>query len=167
MWSCWSTCVKNDEKSWVFMISRGSVRNLGVHLIPPQVMCRPTPAHGKTRRYAMHVHRHTVKRVAIVDFDVHHGNGTQACVQRLGQRSVTHRSSHTKPCHPRHFETMEDGRNGVIGSFGAQNIILCVWRSTTSVSDSFRCQDSVDHNLRLSFLPPSIEPKMGSIGLWG
>ncbi|KAI3431427.1 hypothetical protein D9Q98_004480 [Chlorella vulgaris] len=31
--------------------------------------------------YAMTVHRHAgIKRVAILDFDVHHGNGTEACV---------------------------------------------------------------------------------------
>ena len=33
--------------------------------------------------YAMHVHRHVVKKVAIVDFDIHHGNGTEACVRNL------------------------------------------------------------------------------------
>jgi acetoin utilization deacetylase AcuC-like enzyme/ankyrin repeat protein len=34
--------------------------------------------------YARHVYRHQgVKRVAIVDFDVHHGNGTEACVKNL------------------------------------------------------------------------------------
>jgi acetoin utilization deacetylase AcuC-like enzyme/ankyrin repeat protein len=31
--------------------------------------------------YAMTVHRHTgIRRVALLDFDVHHGNGTEACV---------------------------------------------------------------------------------------
>jgi acetoin utilization deacetylase AcuC-like enzyme len=30
--------------------------------------------------YAMTVHRHAgIKRVAILDFDVHHGNGTGGC----------------------------------------------------------------------------------------
>jgi acetoin utilization deacetylase AcuC-like enzyme/ankyrin repeat protein len=31
--------------------------------------------------YAMSVHRGAIRRVAIVDFDVHHGNGTEACVE--------------------------------------------------------------------------------------
>ena len=31
--------------------------------------------------YALDVHRRTVKRVAIIDFDVHHGNGTEACIK--------------------------------------------------------------------------------------
>ena len=33
--------------------------------------------------YALHVHRKTIKRVAIIDFDVHHGNGTEECVRWL------------------------------------------------------------------------------------
>ena len=35
--------------------------------------------------YLMNKHREQIKRVAIVDFDVHHGNGTQEiieCMQR-------------------------------------------------------------------------------------
>jgi len=31
--------------------------------------------------YALNVHRATVKRVAILDFDVHHGNGTQSIIE--------------------------------------------------------------------------------------
>jgi len=31
--------------------------------------------------YALAVHRGALRRVAIVDFDVHHGNGTEACVE--------------------------------------------------------------------------------------
>ena len=33
--------------------------------------------------YALHVHRKVFKRVAIIDFDVHHGNGTEECVRWL------------------------------------------------------------------------------------
>lgn len=33
--------------------------------------------------YAMAVHRDKVKKVAIIDFDIHHGNGTEACVQAV------------------------------------------------------------------------------------
>jgi acetoin utilization deacetylase AcuC-like enzyme len=33
--------------------------------------------------YALNVHRETVKRVAIVDFDVHHGNGTEETIRWL------------------------------------------------------------------------------------
>eukprot|EP00900_Chrysochromulina_parva_P021450 jgi/Chrpa1/3939/Chrysochromulina_OHIO_Genome00001978-RA len=33
--------------------------------------------------YGMAVHRNVIHKVAIVDFDVHHGNGTEACVQAV------------------------------------------------------------------------------------
>ena len=33
--------------------------------------------------YLKSQYRHTIKRVAIVDFDVHHGNGTQEIVEAL------------------------------------------------------------------------------------
>ena len=33
--------------------------------------------------YARCVLRSTIKKVAILDFDVHHGNGTEACVRNL------------------------------------------------------------------------------------
>ncbi|PSC72014.1 histone deacetylase [Micractinium conductrix] len=42
--------------------------------------------------YAMNVYRHAgVKRVAIVDFDVHHGNGTEACVTNTIPSSSTYK----------------------------------------------------------------------------
>jgi len=46
--------------------------------------------------YARHVHRISgVKKVAIVDFDVHHGNGTEACVKNL--TPSVHRTSVDTP----------------------------------------------------------------------
>ncbi|KAK9846133.1 hypothetical protein WJX84_008602 [Apatococcus fuscideae] len=33
--------------------------------------------------YALNVHRSCVKKVALLDFDVHHGNGTQACISAV------------------------------------------------------------------------------------
>lgn len=33
--------------------------------------------------YALSCHRDIVKRVAVIDFDVHHGNGTEACVRNV------------------------------------------------------------------------------------
>jgi len=36
--------------------------------------------------YARCVYRHIIRKVAIVDFDVHHGNGTEAIVRHLGWR---------------------------------------------------------------------------------
>ena len=37
---------KINEKSWISMISQGLFGNLGVNLIPPQVICRPSAAGG-------------------------------------------------------------------------------------------------------------------------
>lgn len=45
--------------------------------------------------YAMAVHRDVVRTVAIVDFDIHHGNGTEACVQAVVPTAWT--ESHETP----------------------------------------------------------------------
>ena len=40
--------------------------------------------------YARHVYRHQgIQKVAILDFDVHHGNGTEALVRNLEPSMVT------------------------------------------------------------------------------
>lgn len=39
--------------------------------------------------YAMGVHRDVVKKIAIVDFDVHHGNGTQAILENLRPNKIS------------------------------------------------------------------------------
>lgn len=41
---------------------------------------------------------HGLARVAVVDFDVHHGNGTQACVE--ADPTLFFASSHQSPCYP-------------------------------------------------------------------
>lgn len=41
---------------------------------------------------------HGLRRVAVVDFDVHHGNGTQACFQ--ADPTLFFASSHQSPCYP-------------------------------------------------------------------
>jgi acetoin utilization deacetylase AcuC-like enzyme len=50
---------------------------------------------------------HGVGRVAIVDFDVHHGNGTQAAVENDG--SIFFASSHQSPCYPGTGDASETG----------------------------------------------------------
>ncbi|GIL78691.1 hypothetical protein Vretifemale_8102 [Volvox reticuliferus] len=69
-----------------------AVRPPGHHAGPCGIVTNPNDSHGSHgfcilsnvaigAAYAMAVHRHAgIQRVAIVDFDVHHGNGTQACV---------------------------------------------------------------------------------------
>ena len=58
--------------------------------------------------------RHGVKKIAIVDFDVHHGNGTQACVQN--DPSIFSISTHQDPrtCYPGSGYPHERGAGNVI-----------------------------------------------------
>ncbi|ETV91380.1 hypothetical protein, variant [Aphanomyces invadans] len=51
---------------------------------------------------AMHaIHAHGVRRVAIVDFDVHHGNGTDTKARRAAPGELLYISTHQKPpCFP-------------------------------------------------------------------
>jgi acetoin utilization deacetylase AcuC-like enzyme len=43
--------------------------------------------------YAKHVYRDKIKKVAIVDFDVHHGNGTQEIVECLKPKKFVVKSN--------------------------------------------------------------------------
>ena len=54
---------------------------------------------------------HGLARVAIVDFDVHHGNGSQACVE--ADASILYASSHQSPCYPGTGEARERGVGNV------------------------------------------------------
>lgn len=56
--------------------------------------------------------RYGLDRIAIVDFDVHHGNGTQAAFYR--QPQVLYASSHQSPCYP---------GSGQVGEIGVGNIV--------------------------------------------
>ncbi|HEV8605775.1 MAG TPA: histone deacetylase, partial [Tepidisphaeraceae bacterium] len=44
--------------------------------------------------------RHGIGRVAIVDFDVHHGNGTQACFEADGSVFFASMHQHPRTCYP-------------------------------------------------------------------
>jgi acetoin utilization deacetylase AcuC-like enzyme len=56
-------------------------------------------------------HVHNLARVAVVDFDVHHGNGTQACFWDDG--SLFYGSTHQSPLYP---GTGSSGETGVAGN---------------------------------------------------
>jgi acetoin utilization deacetylase AcuC-like enzyme len=57
---------------------------------------------------AMHARvAHNVQRVAVVDFDVHHGNGTQAMFEQ--DADLFYASSHQSPCYPGTGEAWERG----------------------------------------------------------
>jgi acetoin utilization deacetylase AcuC-like enzyme len=57
---------------------------------------------------------HGVARVAILDFDVHHGNGSQACVER--DPSILFASSHQFPCYPGTGDARERGVGNVFNA---------------------------------------------------
>ncbi len=62
---------------------------------------------------AMHALEHpTVKRVAIVDFDVHHGNGTQAVFEE--NADVLYVSSHQLPLYPGTGQIEETGCGNIL-----------------------------------------------------
>src|SRR3712207_4509984 len=57
---------------------------------------------------------HGIGRVAIVDFDVHHGNGSQACVE--GDASILYASSHQWPLYPVTGDVREKGVGNVFNA---------------------------------------------------
>ncbi len=87
--------------------------------------CRP-PGHHAMPDYPMgfclfnniaiaaeYARRHYgLQRVAIVDFDVHHGNGTQAAFYK--QPQVLYASSHQSPCYPGSGQRQETGVGNII-----------------------------------------------------
>jgi acetoin utilization deacetylase AcuC-like enzyme len=77
---------------------------------------------------ARHAQRaHGAKRVAIVDWDVHHGNGTQDIFWNDG--SVLYASTHEMPLYP---------GTGAPSERGAQNTIVNVALGAGDGSDAFR-----------------------------
>jgi len=82
----------------------GSVTNAFCATRPPGHHAEPTQAMGfclfaNAVIAARHAQRaHGVGRVAIVDFDVHHGNGTQACV--WSDPTILYASTHQMPLYP-------------------------------------------------------------------
>jgi acetoin utilization deacetylase AcuC-like enzyme len=65
---------------------------------------------------AMHARAvHNVQRVAVVDFDVHHGNGTQAMFEQ--DADLFYGSSHQSPCYPGTGDAWERGvANNVVNA---------------------------------------------------
>ncbi|MCQ4158880.1 histone deacetylase family protein [Roseomonas sp. GC11] len=57
---------------------------------------------------------HGIARVAVLDFDVHHGNGTQAAVEADG--SILFLSSHQSPCYPETGMESETGVGNVVNA---------------------------------------------------
>lgn len=85
-------------------VCRGEVRHVFCATRPPGHHAEPARAMGfcffaNAAIAARHAQAaHCLRRVAVVDFDVHHGNGTQACVE--ADPTLFFASSHQSPCYP-------------------------------------------------------------------
>lgn len=85
-------------------VCRGEARRVFCATRPPGHHAEPARPMGfcffanaaVAARHAQAVHG--LARVAVVDFDVHHGNGTQACVEQ--DAALFFASSHQSPCYP-------------------------------------------------------------------
>ena len=85
-------------------VMAGQARNAFVAMRPPGHHCETTTPmgfcfFGNIAIAAKHaLDHHGLKRVAIVDFDVHHGNGTQDLVE--GDERILFCSTHQMPLYP-------------------------------------------------------------------
>ena len=66
-------------------------------------------------------------RVAVADFDVHHGNGTQAVFEHDG--SVFFASVHQSPCYPGTGDPAETGVGNVANATSPPGAPRAVWRA--------------------------------------
>lgn len=103
------------------IVMAGEARNVFVATRPPGHHCEHETPMGfcffgnvaLAAKYALD--HHGLKRVAIVDFDVHHGNGTQDLVE--GDSRILFTSTHQMPLYPGTGHTYETG--------GYANVINC------------------------------------------
>jgi acetoin utilization deacetylase AcuC-like enzyme len=104
-------------------VMAGKAKNVFCAVRPPGHHAEPTRAMGfclfnNVAIGAQHARaRHGLKRVAVVDFDVHHGNGTQVMFEEDGDLFFA--SSHQMPLYPGSGRPNEQGR-----SFNIVNVAL-------------------------------------------
>ncbi len=101
-------------------VMRGEVRRAFCATRPPGHHAEPSRPMGfcffaNAVVAAQHaIAAHGATRVAIVDFDVHHGNGSQACVER--DAAIVYASSHQWPCYPGTGEAREKGVGNIFNA---------------------------------------------------
>jgi acetoin utilization deacetylase AcuC-like enzyme len=104
-------------------VMAGKAKNVFCAVRPPGHHAEPTRAMGfclfnNVAIGAQHARaRHGLKRVAVVDFDVHHGNGTQVMFEEDGDLFFA--SSHQMPLYPGSGRPNEQGR-----AFNIVNVAL-------------------------------------------
>jgi acetoin utilization deacetylase AcuC-like enzyme len=97
----------------VDLVMRGTVSNAFAAVRPPGHHAEPSRPMGfclfnNAGVAAQHARaRHGLKRVAVVDFDVHHGNGTQALFAQNPE--LFYGSTHQSPFYPGTGDTLERG----------------------------------------------------------
>jgi acetoin utilization deacetylase AcuC-like enzyme len=102
----------------VDFVMSGKARNAFVAARPPGHHAEPTRAMGfcffnNAAIAARHARAaHGAERIAIVDFDVHHGNGTQAIF--WADPNVLYASTHEMPLYPGTGSARETGEHGTI-----------------------------------------------------
>ena len=100
----------------VDMVMRGEASTAFVAARPPGHHAEPTHAMGfclfaNAAIAALHARaRWGIERVAVADFDVHHGNGTQAIFEQ--DPALFYASSHQYPCYPGTGAASERGTAG-------------------------------------------------------
>ncbi|MBR0654924.1 histone deacetylase family protein [Plastoroseomonas arctica] len=96
----------------------GGIRRAFCAVRPPGHHCEPSQPMGfclfsNAAIAARHAQvAHGVARVAVVDFDVHHGNGTQACFE--ADPSLLYISSHQWPLYPGTGAVSETGVGNIV-----------------------------------------------------
>lgn len=101
-------------------VCRGEVRRVFCATRPPGHHAEPGRAMGfcffaNAAVAARHAQvEHGLARVAVVDFDVHHGNGTQACF--AAEASLFYASSHQWPLYPGTGDAREHGVGNIFNA---------------------------------------------------
>lgn len=84
---------------------------------------------------------HGLQRVAVIDFDVHHGNGTQACFEE--DASLFYASTHQSPLYPGTGSAGETGVGNIVNvplppGSGSRDFRLGVSRTILPALDAFQ-----------------------------
>jgi len=101
-------------------VMKGEAQNAFCAVRPPGHHAEPQHAMGfclfnNVAIAAMHARRtHNIERVAVIDFDVHHGNGTQAAFER--DSSLLYASTHQMPLYPGTGAASERGVGNIVNA---------------------------------------------------
>jgi acetoin utilization deacetylase AcuC-like enzyme len=101
-------------------VMKGEAQNAFCAVRPPGHHAEPHHAMGfclfnNVAIAALHARRtHKIERVAVIDFDVHHGNGTQAAFEQDG--TMLYASTHQMPLYPGTGAASERGVGNIVNA---------------------------------------------------